>query len=43
LRERSLVALLVSEERQKGRVYGITERGTEIVALVEQMDATSTE
>jgi DNA-binding transcriptional ArsR family regulator len=43
LRERSLVALLVSEERQKGRVYGLTDRGTEIVALVEEMETTPTE
>ena len=27
LREHGLVELLVSEERQKGRVYGITDRG----------------
>lgn len=27
LRERSLVELLVSEDRKKGRVYGITDRG----------------
>lgn len=27
LRERSLVELLVSEERKKGRVYGITDAG----------------
>jgi predicted transcriptional regulator len=27
LREKSLVDLLVSEERTKGRVYGTTERG----------------
>ena len=30
LRERGLVELLVSEERRKGRVYGITESGEEI-------------
>lgn len=30
LRERDLVALLVSEERKKGRVYGITEEGADI-------------
>jgi DNA-binding transcriptional ArsR family regulator len=43
LRERSLGELLVSEERQKGRVYGLTDRGTEIVALVEEMETTPTE
>ena len=30
LRERGLVNLLVSEDRRKGRVYGITEDGAEI-------------
>lgn len=30
LRERELVVLLVSEERKKGRVYGLTERGDEV-------------
>ena len=30
LRERSLVELLVSEDRKKGRVYGITDRGQRI-------------
>lgn len=30
LRDRDLVDLLVSEERKKGRVYGLTERGREI-------------
>ncbi|GAA0676400.1 ArsR family transcriptional regulator [Natronoarchaeum mannanilyticum] len=30
LRERDLVELLVSEDRKKGRVYGITEPGEEI-------------
>ena len=29
LREHTLVQLLVPEERKKGRVYGITERGRE--------------
>lgn len=36
LRERSLVALLVPEERKKGRVYGTTERGD---VLWEQIEA----
>lgn len=35
LREKDLVTLLVSEERKKGRVYGITERGS---AVWEQID-----
>jgi len=30
LRERDLVELLVSEDRKKGRVYGITDPGEEI-------------
>jgi len=30
LRDRSLVELLVSEDRKKGRVYGVTEKGEEI-------------
>lgn len=30
LTERDLTELLVSEDRKKGRVYGITEEGTEI-------------
>lgn len=30
LRERELVKLLVPEERKKGRVYGITDRGEQI-------------
>lgn len=30
LRERELVDLLVSEDRRKGRVYGITEAGADI-------------
>lgn len=35
LRDRSLVDLLVSEERKKGRVYGITDRGQEIWETIE--------
>lgn len=35
LRERDLVDLLVSEDRQKGRVYGITDRGREIWDTIE--------
>lgn len=30
LRDRTLVDLLVSDERQKGRVYGLTEHGREV-------------
>lgn len=30
LRDRGLVELLVDEDRRKGRVYGITERGEEL-------------
>ncbi len=30
LRERKLVELLVPEERKKGRVYGVTDRGEEL-------------
>lgn len=36
LRERDLIELLVSEDRQKGRVYGITERGTAVWSRIEQ-------
>jgi DNA-binding MarR family transcriptional regulator len=35
LRDRSLVDLLVSEDRKKGRVYGLTERGREVWETVE--------
>jgi DNA-binding MarR family transcriptional regulator len=36
LRERGLVELLVPEERQKGRIYGPTGRGSDIATLVEE-------
>jgi DNA-binding transcriptional ArsR family regulator len=36
LRERSLVELLVSEDRRKGRVYGITEEGEIIWDQIEK-------
>jgi DNA-binding MarR family transcriptional regulator len=36
LRERALVELLVPEERKKGRIYGLTDRGSDILALVEE-------
>jgi predicted transcriptional regulator len=35
LREHDLVELLVSEDRQKGRVYGITQRGATIWETIE--------
>jgi DNA-binding transcriptional ArsR family regulator len=35
LRERGLVELLVSEERQKGRVYGLTDRGDKVWDRIE--------
>lgn len=35
LREHGLVDLLVSEERQKGRVYGITEHGETVWQTIE--------
>lgn len=38
LRERSLVELLVSEDRQKGRVYGITDHGSEIREWIDEAD-----
>ena len=35
LRERDLVDLLVSENQQKGRIYGITEEGEAIWEMIE--------
>ncbi len=35
LRDRSLVDLLVSEDRKKGRVYGLTEHGTAVWETIE--------
>lgn len=35
LRSRDLVELLVSEHRQKGRVYGITDRGETVWTTIE--------
>jgi DNA-binding transcriptional ArsR family regulator len=35
LRERSLVDLLVSEDRKKGRVYGLTDHGREVWETIE--------
>lgn len=35
LRDRSLVDLLVSDSRKKGRVYGLTEHGREVWETIE--------
>lgn len=35
LRDRGLVDLLVPEDRKKGRIYGITDRGREIWETIE--------
>jgi len=35
LRERDIVELLVPEDRHKGRVYGVTERGKRVAQRVE--------
>lgn len=35
LRERSLVELLVSKDKKKGRIYGITERGRHVWRRIE--------
>lgn len=35
LRDKELVDLLVPEDRKKGRVYGITDHGTEIWEIIE--------
>lgn len=35
LRDRDLVELLVSEDRRKGRVYGVTERGSQAWEKIE--------
>jgi len=40
LRERDLVELLVPEERRKGRVYGITEEGSEAWNVIQAKDLT---
>jgi DNA-binding MarR family transcriptional regulator len=40
LRDRSLVELLVSEDRKKGRVYGITDRGVEVWQTIEEENLT---
>ena len=41
LRERSLVDLLVSDDRKKGRVYGLTERGQEVWETIEAQNMVS--
>lgn len=38
LRERSLVDLLVSEDRKKGRVYGLTDEGEAIWETIDAED-----
>ena len=35
LRERELVDLLVSDDRKKGRVYGLTDRGRNVWDTIE--------
>lgn len=35
LRDNGLVELLVSEDKKKGRVYGVTERGSEVWQTIE--------
>lgn len=41
LRERGLVELLVPEDRQKGRVYGVTETGSAVWERIEAEDLVS--
>lgn len=40
LRDRTLVELLVSEDRKKGRVYGITDRGDAVWQTIETENMT---
>lgn len=40
LREHTLVELLVSEDRKKGRVYGITDRGNQVWETIETENMT---
>ncbi len=42
LQEKGLVELLVSEDRKKGRVYGLTEAGSEIWETIESENMAST-
>jgi DNA-binding MarR family transcriptional regulator len=41
LREHGLVELLVAEDRKKGRVYGITDYGTEVWETIETQQLVS--
>jgi DNA-binding MarR family transcriptional regulator len=43
LREQGLVELLVSEERRKGRVYGLTEDGARVWEQIETENLVSSE
>lgn len=43
LREQDIVELLVSENRRKGRVYGITEKGSEIWRTIEEEELADSE
>lgn len=36
LQEHDLVELLVPESRRKGRVYGLTDRGEEVVSAIQE-------
>ncbi|MBX0288309.1 winged helix-turn-helix domain-containing protein [Haloarcula salinisoli] len=38
LQEEGLVTLLVSEERRKGRVYGVTEKGADVIEKIHAQD-----
>jgi len=38
LRDQSLVQLLVSEDKQKGRIYDLTDRGREVWQSIEAVD-----
>jgi len=40
LKQSELVTLLVSEDRKKGRVYGITERGRSVWETIQQRNMT---
>jgi DNA-binding MarR family transcriptional regulator len=40
LKQSGLVTLLVSEDRKKGRVYGITERGSSVWETIQQRNMT---
>lgn len=43
LRERELVTLLVSEDRRKGRVYGITDKGGDVWEQIMEQNMVTTE